>query len=496
MEEIFYNKEGREKLINGVNKLHDAVASTMGPKGRTVIIPDKDTYGKYKVTKDGVSVAREIKFKDPVENIGAELIKQVAEKTVSDAGDGTTTATVLATAFVNNLKDFEYTEVTKAFDEIIPKVLIELQNNSRKLKQEDIKHVASISANNDVHIGETIQKAFDHSEIVKIEESNNIEDKIELIEGMSLNVSYFSKYFINNEKKGTCELDKPYVLLLDGKLEKLENFRIPLELGAEPGNSLLIITEHIHEQALRKLETIVISNGLKLCVMKTPGFGPHRKDLIRDLSDFTGAVVINDTTKEYNEKVLGRLKSATIGKNSSILIKDDGIELEDLIITLKEYSKSTELTDYDKELLKQRIDNLTGKVSIIKVGGQTENEMKERYDRYDDAVKAVACALEEGIVSGGGTILRHCCYQLTPYVFEKYGKDEKVRFKILESLLLPYQTIVLNGSGPKLNDFLFNENIIDPLKVTRCALENAVSVAKTILSTDAIVLNENEWNRN
>lgn len=486
MKEIYFKEEAREKLLSGINKLHDAVASTMGPNGKTVII--SDVYGKPKVTKDGVSVARAISFKDPVENMGAELIKQAAEKTVNDAGDGTTTATVLATAFVNNLKDFEYTEVTKAFDEIIPKVLIELQNNSRKLKQEDIKHVASISANNDIHIGETIQKAFDHSEIVKIEESNNIEDKIELIEGMSLNVSYFSKYFVNDEKKGTCELNNPYVLLLDGKLEKLENFRVPLELGAEPGNSLLIITEHVHEQALRKLETIVISNGLKLCVIKTPGFGPHRKDLIRDLSDFTGAVVINDTTKEYNEKVLGRLKSATIGKNSSILIKDDIIELEDLIITLKEYSKSAELTDYDKELLQQRINNLTGKVSIIKVGGQTENEMKERYDRYDDAVKAVGCALEEGIVEGAGIALVNAVESLPEYC----SKDEYRMIYI--SLFEPRDKIIDNGSTiDNTIDNMFDQNIIDPLKVTRCALENAVSVAKTILSTDTIILNERQW---
>ena len=494
MEEIYYNKEGREKLIGGVNKLHNAVASTMGPNGKTVVIPDEDSYGKYKVTKDGVSVARQVKLKDPVENIGAQLIKQAAEKTVEEAGDGTTTATVLATAFVNNLKDFEYTEVVKAFDDIIPKVLVELKNNSRELKKEDIKHVASISANNDEVIGNIIQDAYNHSDIIKIEQSNNIKDVVELIEGMSLNVSYFSKHFVNNEKKGTCELDNPYVLLLDGKLEKLENFRVPLEKGMDQGSSLLIITEHVHEQSLRKLESIVLSNNVNLCIIKTPGFGPHRKDLIRDLSDFTGATVISDMTKEYNDKILGTLKSASISKNSSILVKDESINLEDLILTLKEYSKSTELTDYDKELLKQRIDNLTGKVSIIKIGGKTENEMKERYDRYDDAVKAVSCALEEGIVEGGGVALFKTIIKLLKDV-------DCLENELLISLTNPYVTIfpkelISDIRCLDIGKNMFKENIIDPLKVTRTALENAVSVAKTILSTDAIVLNEIEWNKN
>jgi chaperonin GroEL len=257
----------------------------------------------------------------------------------------------------------------------------------------------------------------------------------------------------------------------------------------DQGSSLLIITEHVHEQSLRKLESIVLSNNVNLCIIKTPGFGPHRKDLIRDLSDFTGATVISDMTKEYNDKILGTLKSASISKNSSILVKDENINLEDLILTLKEYSKSTELTDYDKELLKQRIDNLTGKVSIIKVGGKTENEMKERYDRYDDAVKAVACALEEGIVQGGGIALYNTNQIVAKTI--KNLKHQSVELAVFTSLNKPND--ILNV--PVLNN-MFELNIIDPLKVTRTALENAVSVAKTILSTDAIVLNEIEWNKN
>lgn len=486
MEEIYFDKEGRDKLINGVNKLNRAVSSTMGPNGKNVIIPDRKT-GKYKVTKDGVSCAREVFFKDPIENIGAQLAKQAAEKTVEDAGDGTTTATVLTTAFVNNLKDFDYKDINKAFDEIIPKVIEQLKLNSRELKHEDIKHVASISANNDLQIGELIQQAYNHSDIVKIEESSNTEDILDNVPGMSLPVSYFSKHFITNQSKGTCEFTNVNTLIIDGKLEKLENFRIILELTQQPNNSLLIIVEDIHEQALRKLETFVLSQSLPICVIKSPGFSKHRKDLLQDLCDFTGSTLITDLTKIYNIDILGKLQSCKISKNNSILVKDDNIDITNKLEVLNELFKNTELTEYDKDLIKQRIEYLKGKISIIKVGGKSELEMKERFDRYDDAVKAVACALEEGIVEGGGlALLRQTIFY--GLIFTDIEKG------IYKALAEPSFTIEKNGNIEfKLNRDLFKENIIDPLKVTRCALLNAVSVAKTILSTEAIVLNESEW---
>lgn len=484
MEEIYFDKEGRDKLISGVNKLNRAVSGTMGPNGKNVIIPDRKT-GKYKVTKDGVSVAREVFFKDPIENIGAQLAKQAAEKTVEDAGDGTTTATVLTTAFVNNLKDFDYKDISKAFDEIIPKVIKQLKLNSRELKHEDIKHVASISANNDLQIGELIQQAYNHSDIVKIEESSNTEDILDTLPGMSLPVSYFSKHFITNQSKGTCEFTNVNTLIIDGKLEKLENFRSILELTQQSNNSLLIIVEDIHEQALRKLETFVLSQSLPICVIKSPGFSKHRKDLLQDLCDFTGSKLITDLSKIYNTDILGKLQSCKISKNNSILVKDDNINITDKLDNLIELSKNTELAEYDKDLIKQRIEYLKGKISIIKVGGKSELEMKERFDRYDDAVKAVACALEEGIVEGGGVALTWISRSLM-------NKSSDVEILILESLLLPYQTIVRNGSKINIKN-MFEQNIIDPLKVTRCALLNAVSVAKIILSTEAVVLEESEW---
>lgn len=485
MEEIYFDKEGRDKLINGVNKLNRGVSSTMGPNGKNVIIPDRKT-GKYKVTKDGVSVAREVFFKDPIENIGAQLAKQAAEKTVEDAGDGTTTATVLTTAFVNNLKDFNSVDINKAFDEIIPKVIEQLKLNSRELKHEDIKHVASISANNDLQIGDLIQQAYNHSDIVKIEESSNTEDLLDMLPGMSIPVSYFSKHFITNQSKGTCEFTNVNTLIIDGKLEKLENFRNLLESIQYSNTSLLIIAEDIHEQALRKLETFALNKTLSICVIKSPGFSKHRKDLLQDLCDFTGSILITDLSKIYNTDILGKLQSCKISKSNSILVKDDNIDITNKLNSLNELSKNTESTDYDKDLIKQRIEYLKGKISIIKVGGKSELEMKERFDRYDDAVKAVACALEEGIVEGGG-------HALVYSIATDKSEYSSIETAIYSSLNAPFLQIWSNGSERNFERDMFKENIIDPLKVTRCALLNAVSVAKTILSTEAVVLNENEW---
>ena len=311
---------------------------------------------------------------------------------------------------------------------------------------------------------------------------------LDMLPGMSIPVSYFSKHFITNQSKGTCEFTNVNTLIIDGKLEKLENFRSVLELTQQPNNSLLIIVEDIHEQALRKLETFVISQTLPICVIKAPGFSKHRKDLLQDLCDFTGSTLIRDLTKIYNTDVLGKLQSCKISKNNSILVKDDNIDITDKLNSLNELSKNTELTEYDKDLIKQRIEYLKGKISIIKVGGKSELEMKERFDRYDDAVKAVACGLEEGIVMGGGVSLLKSFSGIIEYL-----KEDSLEYKLIESLYEPYRTIIKNGCDIYNCKNMFDLNIIDPLKVTRCALLNAVSVAKTILSTEAIVLNENEW---
>lgn len=484
IKEIYFKEEARDKIIAGINKLNEAVSSTMGPNGKTSIIPSKTEFGKYIVTKDGVSVAREVFLKDPVENIGASLIKEVAELQVDLAGDGTTTAITLATALVNNLKDFDSNDINKALDTIIPQILEQLKANARVLKQEDIKYVASISANNDIQIGNIIQQAYDHSSIVKAEESSNQEDSLELIEGMSLPVSYFSKHFINNRKKGECYFENPRVLVLDGKLDDLKPFKEPIEHIARHGEQLLIITEYISDTVLRLLESNVINDALKVCVIKTPGFGQHRKDLLVDICAITKATKINDFSKRYTLESFGKLKSCSITKTSSLLLKDDDVNLDQIINDLTEVMNNHSDSDHEKELIKQRIEKLTGKISIIKVGGNSEIEMKERFDRYDDAIKATACALEEGIVEGGGLSL----YNAIPKDFEGYTPVES---QIYRSMWAPRVKIAENGSVYGGN--MFDQNIIDPLKVTRCALENAVSVAKTILSTDSIVIHRELW---
>jgi chaperonin GroEL len=495
MQEIYFKEEFKDKLISGINKLRDAVASTMGPEGKTVIITDE--YGKPYITKDGVSVAKAISFKDPIENAAAIMIKEVAEKTADEAGDGTTTAIVLASAFINNLKDFNSKEVIKAFDEIIPKVIEQLKLNSRELKHEDIKHVASISANNDVQIGDIIQQAYNHSDIVKVEESNNNEDIIELITGMKLDVSYFSKHFITDERKGLCNMDNPYVLLLDGKIEDLKVFKNPLEKASSEGRNILIITEHISDNVLRLLESNVLSGNIKLCAIRTPGFAQHRKDLIKDLSFFTGAKIVNDFTNLINNNVLGILDSVKIGKNSSLLIKSNDVNIEEYISELKELTK-------DKDpLSKIRYENLNGKAAVIKVGGGSELEMKERKDRYDDAVLAVACALEEGIIEGGGVALYKIYHNFMDSL--QFDEDGSVRLEPLNAkqvfimevyncLSKPFYKIKENGTNLNNIENMFNKNIIDPFKVARCALENAASIAKTILSTETIILSPQQWN--
>ena len=481
--EIKFEKEAKDLLIEGVNELNRAVSKTMGPNGSTVIIPSDKEHGKYIVTKDGVSVARAISFKDPYMNIGAQLIKEAAEQTVKEAGDGTTTATVLATAFVNNLKEFPYNDVRKAFDEIIPQVIKELELNSRKLKIEDIVHVASISANNDLVIAEVIQNAYTHSEIVKIEKSDNIEDKLELVDGMNLKSGYMSKHFETDDKKAVSELIKPKVLIVDGKIENIKPFQDIFQHISSNNESLLIIVEHINENILRHIESNVLSNNIKVCVMKSPGFSTHRKNLLEDISFFTKAEIVKDLIKPVPLYVLGVLESSSVYQNNSVLVKDLSINIDDRIETYKERLK-VETDSYDKELLEQRIENLKAKVSLIKVGGKTELEMKERFDRYDDAVRAVSCALEEGIIEGGGLAL----YNTIPQDFE--GIDN-IYCQIYRSLWSPKVTISKNGSV--YGGDMFKQNIIDPLKVTKTALLNAVAVAKTILSTEAIVLNQSEW---
>lgn len=486
MEEIYFKKEVEEKFHSGIEKLYKGVSTTMGPNGNTVALINN--YNEAIITKDGVSVARSIQFKDPVENAAAFLIKQAAEKTLMDAGDGTTTATVLAYHLINNLKSFNFKDVSEVLNVVIPIIVKNLEEKSKKLKDEDIKHVANISANNDMEIGNIVQQAFDFSNIIKIEEGGNT-DSLKKIEGMCLDVTYFSKHFITDTSRATCDLENPKVLIVQGRIDKFSIFEKVLNQIYQETQSILIIAEDISESVLKLLESNKINNGLKVCVIKAPGFSSFRKDLMFDLCYFTGAK-LNSSIHGCSVDSLGVLESCSIKNNQSVLIKDSSINIEERIENLEK--SVTEYSDQAKELIEKRIEYLTGRVSIIKVGGLTPSEVKERYDRYDDAVKAVTAAKMEGIVIGGGIALLQSTTGL-----KSLNCNAEILKAIIKCLEEPYKLIY------KLDDDVLTafskhqyvENIIDPLKVTKSALLNAVSVTKIILSTDTVVLNEHLWNK-
>lgn len=488
MEEIISGKEVRDKLLSGIDKLANTVKVTLGPSGNTVIIADE--YGKPYATKDGVSVSNYIKLQDPVENIGVTMIKEVAKKTADEAGDGTTTSIVLAQALITNGIKFlndggTYNDIKDVYSTLLPKVLTLIKEKSTRISVDNITDVATVSANNDSKIGELIQVAFNHSQVVKVEEGKDIVDSLDLITGVTYPVTYFSKRFITNDSKNTAEVKDALVLLLDCKLDKLDKLKKVLTYCNENEKPLLIITEFISDDALHMLETNHINKALQILPIKTPGFASYRTEYIKDLSVITESNIIGDLSKMIEINQLGRIKSVTSKPSESVLIPFDDIDIEQRITNLFSLSKDDGLSDYDKKMLLERINNLNGKVSIIKVGAKSEIEMKERYDRIEDAVYAVSSALEEGVLQGGGVAL----YKIADSLDTKSDKSLRL---ILNALRAPNLTI--NENGAIINPFTFNDyKIVDPTKVTRCALENAASVALTILGTKSIVLNEHLW---
>lgn len=479
MKEIYFQEE-LDLLYEGIEDLSKAVASTLGPNGSTVILTGEN--GEPYITKDGVSVARGVFFKDPVKNMGAKLVKQAAEKTLEKAGDGTSTSIVLSNKLIQNLKTFHYKEINTALDKLIPKVINHLEENSKSLDRGDIKHVAKISANGDSSIGDILQQAFNFSDIVRAEQSQQISDSLETINGMSLDVSYFSKHFVNKPKNREYYAKEPFVLILKCKLHNIHNLQNVITSCVNKGKPLLIITEHVEDKDLRILENLVLSEAADLCVMKTPGFSSFRQDLIQDLSKYTGAIPLDNLINPAPLTSLGILESCSITNIRSVLTKHPEIDITELISNLESQKKSA-ADSYDAELLQKRIDNLKGKVAVIKVGGVSEIEMKERYDRYDDSIRAVGCALEEGVVEGAGVALYKACEYVRSQV------NLEVEHKILDSLSEPYNIIGFTPKGS-----LFEYDIIDPLKVTKTALKNATSVAKTILSTKVVINGNLRWN--
>lgn len=469
------------EIIEGALELAQAVTVTLGPKGSTVIIPSKKEFGKYDVTKDGVSVAKSIEFKNPLKNIGASLVKEVSELTLKLAGDGTTTATVLTASLIKYLREFNYKEVEKELNDLLPLLIKELKNQSKEIDNSSVFNVAKISTNGDEHMSKLIKEAYDFSNIVSAEQSSQFEDSVLYIEGMSLNTGSFSKNFFNYKNKTECVLKEPKVLILSKKLTVLKGLETVLRYCSEQDVPLIIITEEVEEKVLKLLEANVLSNNIKLCVIKSPGFSTNRVNKLNDIAALTKSKIVHDLNVLQPISVLGTLKSFKCSLDNSLLLKSDDVDVSEYLMSLEEEFKSTSLEN--KDLLQERINNFKGKVSIIKVGGLSEHEVNERADRYDDAVKAVKCALEEGIVLGGGYAL----YDTSLKLYDL--KDNDIYKNILKAVQTPFELITED-----LNPITWDQNIVDPLKVTRTALENAFTVVKTILSTNAVVLNRSEWN--
>lgn len=495
--DILLGNEAQEKLMTGIMKASKIVGSTMGPNGRTVIIPDYDGgVSKYRVTKDGVSVIKSIRLKDPAENIGVKLLQEAAENTVREAGDGTTTSTVLASAFIVKFQNGDPNMITEAFDRLGKATIEALQKSSRKLHKEDIKHVATISANNDEVMGDLIQNAFNHSTVVRVEPSTHNEDKLETVNGMMLEVGTLTPRVITDIKKQSVKFIKPLVVTLSDKIESLKTLNVVLNYAIAESRPVVIITEYITPGVIETLENYFLSSTVDVCVVKAPGFSAHRKNLLADIATFTGGKLVSGTKKILIED-LGHLAEIVITSKNTILTKAEDVDITEYADNLEYQFKNNELDETAKDLLNTRIELLKGTVSVIKVGGRSEIEMEERKDRYDDAVLAVTSALSEGIVEGGGVALAKIALP-NLRILEgelRMSNPPTVEELFNLSLLAPLMQIDANGFSIKITEDtnLFNDNIVDPLKVTRCALENALSVAKTILSTQSIVLSSFEW---
>jgi len=479
--EITTGENCSKLLLEAINELADTVLLTYGPNGSTVIIADSN--GKPYVTKDGVSVANYITFEDPIKNIAANLVKQAAQNTVKEAGDGTTTSICLAQAFIN--KGFEllkkdnrnfikklfnkketltYNEIKLELDNLEKDVLKELKLCSNKLNKEKIYEVATISANNDDIIGELIQQAFNNSNTVKVEEGNKEYDELITLKGMRLNSGYFDKAFINNPSKQSIEYNDIPLLVVEGHLDDLKPYAKIIEQNPK---GIAIIADHFSDSVISILRDNYNRGLLNIALLKSPGFATHRKDLMNDITLFAGGKI-------------GHISSLKATSDSILLTKED-IPIEALELANKLKESLSDLTDTQKELTQQRIDNLSGSISVIKVGGKSELEMKERKDRIDDAVLAVSCALEEGIIQGAGKELS--------FIGELY-----INNKFQYCLHAPIDNIFKNGGDMKIvRNNLFKLGIVDPTKVTRVALQNAISIAKVILSTKAVVINNRLW---
>ncbi len=518
--EVKFGNDARQKMVEGVNILANAVKVTLGPKGRNVVL-DR-AFGGPHITKDGVSVAKEIELKDKFENMGAQLVKEVASKTNDIAGDGTTTATVLAQAVV--AEGMKYVtagmnpmDLKRGIDKAVAALVGELKNISKAVpeKSKEIAQVASISANSDSSIGDIIAQAMNEvgkEGVITVEDGKSLENEVEVVKGMQFDRGYLSPYFINHPEKQIAELDSPFVLLYDKKISNIRELLPVLEQVAKTSRPLLIIAEDVDGEALATLVVNNIRGILKTVAVKAPGFGDRRKAMLQDIAILTGGTVIAEEVGLSLEKAtledLGQAKRIEVGKENTTVI--DGLGSKEVVdARVKEIRQQIEVStsDYDKEKLQERVAKLAGGVAVIKVGAATEVEMKEKKDRVDDALHATRAAVEEGVVAGGGVALLRARSALVELKGDNAEQDAGIKI-VLRAIEEPLRQIVQNaGDEPSVvvNEVLkgtgnygynagtgeygdmLEMGVLDPAKVTRSALQHAASIASLILTTDAMV---------
>ncbi|EJO52566.1 chaperonin GroEL [Burkholderia multivorans] len=517
--DVKFHDGARSRIVKGVNVLADAVKVTLGPKGRNVLI--ERSFGAPTITKDGVSVAKEIELKDRFENMGAQVVKQVASKTADVAGDGTTTATVLAQAIVQEgmkhvAAGINPMDLKRGIDKAVGAVLDELRKLSRPIAtNKEIAQVGAISANSDEAIGKIIADAMERvgkEGVITVEDGKSLENELEVVEGMQFDRGYVSPYFINDPEKQAAYLDDPLILLHDKKISSIRDLLPILEAASKAGKPLLIVAEDVDGEALATLVVNAMRGILKVAAVKAPGFGDRRKAMLEDIAILTGATVISEETGKQLEKAtledLGRAKRVEVRKDDTIIIDGAGDPARiDARVKAIRVQIDEATSDYDREKLQERVAKLAGGVAVIKVGAATEVEMKEKKDRVDDALHATRAAVEEGIVPGGGVALLRARAALADIKGANADQDAGIRI-VLRALEAPLRVIVSNaGEEPSVviakvlegkGNFGYNAatgeygdlveaGVVDPTKVTRTALQNAASIAGLILTTDATV---------
>lgn len=523
--EIKFDIDARDLLKKGVNQLADAVKVTLGPKGRNVII--QKSYGAPQITKDGVTVAKSVELEDNFENMGAQLVKEVASKTNDDAGDGTTTATVLAQSIINvGLKNVTAganpMDLKRGIDKAVKVVVEDIAKQSTAVGEDlkRIEHVARISANNDLEIGKLIAEAMGkvHTEgVITVEEAKGTETTVDIVEGMQFDRGYISPYFVTDTEKMECQMDEPYILLYDKKISAIKDILPLLEKTLQTGRPLLIIAEDLDSEALATLVVNRLRGGLKVCAVKAPGFGDRRKEMLQDIAILTGGTVISEETglslESADLDMLGRAKKVTVDKDNTTILNGEGDKdaISERVKQIKAQIANT-TSDYDKEKLQERLAKLAGGVAVLYVGAPSEVEMKEKKDRVEDALSATRAAIEEGTVAGGGTayiraiaalenlrgdnddettgieIIKRAIEEPLRQIAYNAGKEGAV---IVQRVKDSEGDMGYNAHADKLEHLSAN-GVIDPAKVSRVALENAASIAGMFLTTMCVIADKKD----